>query len=128
MHRFSARAEFLLAALTLGVALSVPGAGEALARGRLVGCHIESSGAAPVSGKCRFTPGAGGSFTLQNANSRKPVVGDEILMISVWIVSPGVAEVSGLTRQGVNSRWGEARRAGNASACWVGSDFKICAH
>jgi hypothetical protein len=48
-------------------------------------------------------------------------------MISVSVVRPGVAEVRGLTKRGINSRWGEARRSKSNRACWVGEDFKICA-
>ncbi len=105
------------------LALAAP----ALAQGgRLVDCRVESEGRVQVSGKCRFTPEQGGSFTLENATANRPLFGS-ILMVSVAIVSPGVAEVRGLTRDGINSRWGQARRMANDRACWQGSDFKICA-
>jgi len=48
--------------------------------------------------------------------------------ISVFIVRPGIAEVRGLTAQGINARWGEARRSARDRACWVGADFSICVH
>ncbi|MFM7652762.1 MAG: hypothetical protein ACKO5M_07590, partial [Vulcanococcus sp.] len=51
-----------------------------------------------------------------------------ITNISVSIVSPGVAEVRGLTTDGINSRWGSAVRNKKDSACWTGSDFEICAY
>lgn len=114
-----------LAASVLGAALAAP----CLAQGksRLVDCRVESEGKVQVSGKCRFTPDTGGSFTLEHADPKRTVVFGEIMSVTVSIVSPGVAEVRGLTRQGVNSRWGEARRMANDRACWQGSDFKICA-
>lgn len=48
---------------------------------------------------------------------------DRILSVSIVEMSPGIAEVSGLTQDGINSRWGQARRDG---ACWSGEDFRIC--
>jgi hypothetical protein len=39
----------------------------------------------------------------------------------------GMAEVRGLTVDGINSRWGSARRNVNNPACWDGADFQICA-
>jgi len=50
-----------------------------------------------------------------------------VVLISVTMISPGVAEVRGLTRAGINSRWGEARRSTQDRSCWTGSDFQICA-
>ena len=47
----------------------------------------------------------------------------EILSVSIVEISRGTAEVSGVTRDGINSRWGQARRDG---ACWSGEDFRIC--
>jgi hypothetical protein len=46
----------------------------------------------------------------------------------VQIVQPGVAEVRGLTRAGINSRWGSAQRSKRDRACWRGSDFWVCAY
>ena len=80
-----------------------------------------------VNGKCRFTPDEGGSFSLEHADPKRTIFFSEITTVSVSVISPGVAEVRGLTRQGINSRWGEARRMANDRACWQGSDFKICA-
>ena len=116
------RSTFVLAAL----ALSIAGVDPALSDGRLVKCHVESAGAVELSGTCRFTNEKGGSFALENANRDKPLFG-EILMVSVSIVSPDVAEVYGLTMHGNNSRWGAARRSARDRACWEGSDFRICA-
>lgn len=96
-------------------------------KARLVDCRVESEGKVQVNGKCRFTPDEGGSFTLEHADPKRTVFFGEIMSVTVSVISPGVAEVRGLTRQGVNSRWGEARRMANDRACWQGSDFKICA-
>jgi hypothetical protein len=113
------------AAALVSVALAAPCVAQGKAR--LVDCRVESEGKVQVSGKCRFTPDEGGSFTLEHADAKRTVFFGEIMSVTVSIVSPGVAEVRGLTRQGVNSRWGEARRMSNDRACWQGSDFKICA-
>ena len=118
MHPTTAR---LLLAATL-----LASAAPALAQGsRTVQCRVESEGKVQVSGPCRFSPDQGGSFTL-DYDSGRPLF-NEIMQVSVAIISPGVAEVRGLTRQGVNSRWGEARRSRQDPACWAGSDFAICA-
>jgi hypothetical protein len=87
---------------------------------------VETAGKVEMSGACRFTREKGSSFALASANRDKPLFG-EILMVSVSIVSPDVAEVRGLTMRGNNSRWGAARRSPRDRACWEGSDFRICA-
>jgi hypothetical protein len=48
--------------------------------------------------------------------------------IAVWILSPGKAEVRGLTKNGVSSRWGSAERSTKDKACWIGEDFQICVY
>ena len=48
-------------------------------------------------------------------------------MVSVDIIEKGVAEVRGLTKDGINSRWGSAKRDLKDKACWKGDDFKVCA-
>ena len=52
-------------------------------------------------------------YTLKRGN--KTSLFDEVM--------PGVAQVYGITKNGCNSRWGEAKFNGK---CWVGSDFQIC--
>lgn len=114
-----------LAAIILTCSLGT--AGQAQAAGRIVDCRVESAGKIEFAGKCRFTPdGRAGSFSLGASRGQGPLYGS-ILIVSVSIVSRGVAEVRGLTRQGINSRWGQARRSTRDRACWVGSDFRICA-
>ena len=96
------------------------------AGGRIVNCQVVSGGATVVSGKCLFKSAGGGSFTLENPDVRRSLTGP-VLLVTVSVVSPGVAEVRGLTKDGINSRWGEARRSGQNRGCWVGSDFRVCA-
>lgn len=128
MHRLCLRARHCsMAFASLVVSLSLAGAVSAQGKSKLADCRVESEGKVQVSGKCRFTPDAGGSFTIEHADPKRSIFFGEIMSITVSIVSPGVAEVRGLTRQGVNSRWGEARRMANDRACWQGSDFRICA-
>ena len=113
---------FLLAALAvLTVAVSA-----AEAKPREASCVIKSSGAAGYRGPCRFRPEERGSFTIEPAGRR--AFGNGVTSISASMVSPGLAEVRGLTRDGINSRWGEARRSKRDRACWVGSDFSICVY
>lgn len=89
-------------------------------------CTIESNGQTEFHGNCDFQAERGGSFSIAQFDPNRPLY-SSILFVSVSIVSRGVAEVRGLTTDGINSRWGEARRSQNDRACWVGSDFKICA-
>ena len=76
-------------------------------------------------GNCTFEQfGGNGSFTIESPSGL--IAGS--LSISVYITEPGIAEVRGLTSDGINSRWGGARRSTSDKACWVGSDFTICAY
>lgn len=126
MPRKDRPARVLPAVVAALLALAAAAAVSAQGNTRLVDCRVESEGRVQVNGKCRFTPEQGGSFTLENANADRPLFGS-ILQVSVALVSPGTAEVRGLTRQGINSRWGEAHRSNDDRSCWIGSDFKICA-
>ena len=115
----------LLPVLSLTIILFIPllpkpaQAGEAL-------CVIKgSSNEVLFSDKCNFNQFAGnGSFWIEAKSGL--IAGRE--SISVAITQPGVAEVRGLTTDGINSRWGEATRSTSDKACWVGSDFTICAY
>jgi len=88
-------------------------------------CVVQSAGAPTWRGACNFIPDRGGSFAIDPARGRFP---GGVSDISVSLVSPGVAEVRGLTRDGINSRWGEARRSRRDPACWVGEDFSVCVY
>jgi hypothetical protein len=94
-----------------------------IAEARPVRCVI--TGSVQYAGKCDFIDG-GGSFSLSPIGRASFPGG--INPLSVGIDAPGVAEVRGLTRDGINSLWGEARRSKNVPACWEGSDFRICAY
>ncbi|HEX9050384.1 MAG TPA: hypothetical protein VF841_07640 [Anaeromyxobacter sp.] len=101
-------------------------------KGTPVVCTVRSPGEDGVvrvdlDGPCRFLPdGKGGSFSLSALDGQSPLF-EDILVLSVDVVAPGKAEVRGLTSEGINSRWGEARRSKKDPACWTGSDFEICA-
>jgi hypothetical protein len=88
-------------------------------------CVVQSAGERTWRGPCNFVPDRGGSFSVDPARGRFP---GEASDISVSLISPGVAEVRGLTRDGINSRWGEARRSRRDPACWVGEDFSVCVY
>ena len=89
-------------------------------------CVIKQNGTIAYSGACHFYLGEGGSFAVRRHDGITilPNISD----VSVSIVSPGVAEVRGLTTDGINSRWGSAVRSKKDPACWTGSDFEICAY
>jgi len=113
-------------------------------RALLAGCvmTLKASTAAPLSARdakclietpeetfhdtCDFKAGPKGSFSLTSS----PSVGhflSSASIVSVSIYGPGKADVRGLTRDGINSRWGEANRSVQDGACWRGADFRICA-
>jgi hypothetical protein len=100
--------------------------GAAETKPREARCLVKAAGAPDYRGPCRFTPEKGGSFTIEPA--RRRAFGNGVSSISASMVSPGVAEVRGLTPDGINSRWGEARRSKRDRACWLGSDFLICVY
>jgi hypothetical protein len=96
-------------------------------RAKIADCRIESGGMTEFAGKCRFMlDGDAGSFSLDRTDHQGPLYG-RTLTVSVSVISPGIAEVFGLTDAGNNSHWGKAERSTRERACWIGSDFKICA-
>ena len=112
-------------AIALGVLISVallPLAAE----GKSARCVIKQQGLIAFAGACDFQADSGGSFGIRRPDG-KPIL-PNITDISVFLVAPGVAEVRGLTTDGINSRWGAARRNQADAACWTGSDFEVCAY
>jgi hypothetical protein len=96
-------------------------------RGKEARCTIRQGGEIVLDGPCEFlAEGKSGSFSLW-ARGGQGELFPGILDVSVTVVSPGVAEVRGLTAAGINSRWGAARRSTKDRACWTGTDFEICA-
>lgn len=96
-------------------------------RGREVRCTIRQDGELALDAACEFrSEGGKGSFSLAACGGDGELF-PGVLVVSVTVVSPGVAEVRGLTAAGANSRWGEARRSRKDPACWTGSDFEVCA-
>jgi hypothetical protein len=111
-------------ALTLVLLLGLAATAEA--KPRTARCVITAPQTTPYRGPCKFVAEAGGSFSISPIG-RRFLVG-EVDLVSVTIIRPDVAEVRGLTRDGINSRWGEARRSRRDRACWDGSDFRICVY
>jgi hypothetical protein len=101
-------------------------AGSAEARPRAATCAVRSAGEHPWSGPCIFEGVTGGSFSIAPMRNRRFPGG--ITSVTVSIVRPGLAEVRGLTREGINSRWGSARRSRRDPACWDGPGFGVCAY
>ncbi|MGE9986600.1 hypothetical protein [Desulfovibrio sp. SGI.169] len=60
-------------------------------------------------------------YNIERKNG-KPLL-EEILSVSIVEMDKDTAEVSGVTQDGINSRWGKAKRDGT---CWSGEDFRIC--
>jgi hypothetical protein len=111
-------------ALPLLALLALSAAAEA--KPRSARCAIQAAGEKPYRGPCLFAAERGGSFSV-SAPGRTRLF-PEIGSVTVAIVRPGAAEVSGLTRSGINSRWGPARRSRRDVACWDGADFRICVY
>ena len=88
-------------------------------------CKITSGGEV-LRGPCLFEAGEDGSFYVETDDI--PGLRGEISSISVTILEKGFAEVRGLTRDGINSRWGSAKRSTTDKACWTGADFEVCAY
>lgn len=95
------------------------------AEARPARCVVAGAGTPTYRGPCDFLAERGGSFSISPARGAFP---GGISDISVSLIAPGVAEVRGLTRNGINSRWGEARRSRRDRACWIGADFSICVY
>lgn len=93
------------------------------ASAKVASCEIVEQGKTTFKNKCSFNPTGGGSFYLTNINQDKPLVRDT-MHISVDVIETGFAEVTASRYGGTNTRWGKAKREG---ACWVGTDFKVCA-
>ena len=103
------------------------GGAQAQDKSKVADCRIESANKVQFDGKCRLTPeGDGGSFSLSRSSGEGSLYGS-IVTVSVYLLGPTVAEVRGLTLQGINSRWGQARRSAKDRTCWAGADFKVCA-
>ncbi len=115
-----------LLAAAAATLLALPAAPAAEAKPRAARCVLTAAVDRPYRGPCSFTAEKGGSFTIA-PTGRRTFFGD-VTSVSVWIVKPGAAEVRGLTTDGVNSRWGEAKRSAKDRACWKGSDFAICVY
>lgn len=114
--------KIVLAAAPLALLAFAAGTADAQRPAR---CVVENSGAT-FRGPCLFGAERGGSFWI------RPARGDrffrDAMDVSVTIMSPGVADVRGLTEGGLNSRWGEARRSPRDRACWIGDHFRVCAY
>jgi len=110
----------LFAAGLLGLTLCIPS--PVLARS--ASCLIKASGVSNFRGPCDFVTNQDGSFAVRARGSRPFVKNIDQILVSV--IKRGRADVRGLTKSGINSRWGSARRSRKDRACWVGSDFKVC--
>ena len=107
------------AALAAALAFAAPAGAQRAAR-----CAVTSSGSS-WTGPCQFMAERGGSFSISRRDGRSFPGGATSISVAI---EGGEADVRGLTRQGINSRWGSASRDRRDRACWVGSDFRVCAY
>lgn len=114
--------------LPLGVlaALAAPIAPAAPMPPRPALCILEQNGVTAFAGRCRLHPAADGGFSLGSGGAGPLLPG--LTTLSVSPLRPSLAEVRGLTVQGVNSRWGRAVRSSVDPACWQGLDFAVCTY
>jgi hypothetical protein len=117
MHR-------LVLAAALAAAACASAASLAYVKSRPARCEVWSGDSATWRGACLFYPEGGGSFSIAALKGRFP---NGASTISVTVLRGGAAEVRGLTRDGINSRWGGASRSRKDPACWEGNDFQVCA-
>jgi hypothetical protein len=112
------------AAAALGFTLFL--AADPAAAQRPARCVIQSEGSATYRGPCLFRAERGGTFTVMPPRGRAFPGG--VTSVTVAVIGRGVADVRGLTRGGINSRWGEAIRSQSDGACWQGNGFRVCAY
>lgn len=112
--------KLVISLLIVGAMVQTSSAMDKVAR-----CEISTSGKVTFKGNCLFSAEQDGSFSLWNIQKDKELI-EGVSIISVSIIDKGVADVRGLTSDGINSRWGEAKRSQKDKACWQGSGFKIC--
>ena len=107
------------AALAAALALAAPAQAQRTAR-----CAVASSGSS-WTGPCLFSAERGGSFSIRRRDGRAFPGGATSISVAI---AGSEADVRGLTRDGINSRWGMASRDRRDRACWRGSDFRVCAY
>lgn len=112
-----------LAMLFASALFAASSAGSAFAVEAL--CEIHPAGEKAMRMPCSFTAEQDGSFSVESLKADSPLYGD-ILVVSLAMMEKGRGQVSGLTKDGINSRWGEAVREKKDKACWKGEDFRIC--
>ncbi len=66
----------------------------------------------------------GGGFHLQGLGEEDLIKG--LRRVTVTVLPSGFAEVRGLTKAGINSRWGRAKARKGQPHCWDGDDFRLC--
>lgn len=87
-------------------------------------CQIEIANKSLYNNACNFEMTGQGSFNITGFDINQSLIG-HVQEISVEVKEPGIATVFGSNNQGPIHEWGEAKRT---KGCWVGSNFKVCAH
>ena len=96
----------------------------ALAAPKTATCQIDEGGRQLYKGKCQFEAQGGGSFYISHPSFAQKV-GVEGLMVLLEGNNQAVVQATRIG--GGGSMWGEATRSQAQKACWIGSDFKVCA-
>lgn len=86
-------------------------------------CRI-TQGGQTLTPPCEVMTYPGGTFSIEGIGGAEVLEG--IIMISVAGDDSGY-EVRGLTKEGMNSLWGDATHDAGDPSCFVGSDFRVCA-
>lgn len=68
---------------------------------KIATCEVSTNGVVEYRGKCQFDAERGGSFNISHPSKRTIIPG--VTDISVSIIQKNVAEVRGLTTNGINS-------------------------
>ncbi|MEM6748385.1 MAG: hypothetical protein AAF608_13295 [Pseudomonadota bacterium] len=77
-------------------------------------------------GDCLFEPRGRGSFAVTRDDG-KPFY-DDVLEVVVMIYAQGEANVRSRLASGTTAEWGDAMRSESYPACWIGTDFSVCAY
>jgi len=118
------------AACTFAAAVVVLAASAAPALAKSARCDIKTSDGG-YAGACDFTREKGGSFSIAPVGRSDffAHAKDDPGITEIDVEIQGAhADVSGLTSDGINSRWGPASRSAKDKACWIGEDFAICVY
>ncbi len=77
-------------------------------------------------GDCVFEPRGKGSFSVTREDG-KPFY-DDVMEVVVMVYAKGSANVRSRLEGDTFADWGDAMRSESYPACWIGTDFSVCAY